>query len=549
MSTGYNLRRDSETGVFSPTSTRATTPELSYPKRSEVSPTRGILSVSGSQTTLSDSFDDAEASLLEKTYAHELIYNKMGQITGGTLPALIERMTTHHSTPDSTFVSTFYLTFRLFTTPSLFAEALVDRFRYVGESSHIAGPVRLRVYNVFKGWMESHWRAECDNVALPIILDFAGGELRLVLPAAATRLAALGEKVSSAEGPLVPRLISSMGRTNTSIAPYISPDTPLPAPILSKSQLNGLRSWKANGTKLSILDFDPMELARQFTIKESQIFCSIMPEELLAMEWTKKTDSKAVNVRAMSTLSTDLATLVADTILNLDAKKRAATIKHWVKIAKKSLALNNYDSLMAIICALNSSTILRLRKTWELVSPKTKATLEELRSIVEVTRNYAVLRQRLQNHVPPCLPFVGTYLTDLTFIEAGNQQMRHLSGVASGGNGQGDSGMAVINFDKHQKTAKVIGELQRFQIPYRLTPVPELQEWIEVEVNRVRDSEEASLQEYYRRSLLLEPRESVATRPSLPESAQSTFSGTSIRNNLDTFLPWGNREKTVAAST
>ncbi|GAQ43584.1 ras guanine-nucleotide exchange protein [Aspergillus niger] len=51
-----------------------------------------------------------------------------------------------------------------------------------------------------------------------------------------------------------------------------------------------------------------------FTIKESRIFCAILPEELLATEWMKKTGSLAVNVRAMATLSTDLTHLVADSI-------------------------------------------------------------------------------------------------------------------------------------------------------------------------------------------------------------------------------------------
>lgn len=243
-------------------------------------------------------------------------------------------------------------------------------------------------------------------------------------------------------------------------------------------------------------------MARQITIIESKLFCSIQPEELLASEWTKKNGSKAINVRAMSTLSTDLANLVADTILHLeDAKKRAVIIKQWVKIAIRCLELNNYDSLMAIICSLNSSMVLRLKKTWELVSAKTKARLEELKSITDVGRNYAVLRQRLQNHVAPCIPFVGIYLTDLTFVDVGNGTTRQLPGET------GRESLSVINFDKHMKTAKIIGQLQSFQVPYRLAAVPEMRDWMESQINRVRESDQANVQSYYRRSLLLEPRE------------------------------------------
>lgn len=489
-----------------------------------------------SQSTLYEEAEDDEAKVLEKTFAHELVYNKEGLIAGGTLPALIERLTTHDSTPDATFVSTFYLTFRLFATPVAFAQALIDRFQYVADSPHIAGPVRLRVYNVFKGWLESHWRNDCDNPALDLILPFANRQLQIILPTAGKRLATLATKVTAANGPLVPRLVSSMGKTNTSIAQYIAPDAPIPAPVITKSQLTALKHWKHGGASISILDFDPLELARQFTIKESQIFCSILPEELLATEWMKKSGSMAVNVRAMSRLSTDLTNLVADSILQLeDPKKRAVIIKQWVKIANKFLDLANYQSLMAIICALDYSTILRLKRTWELVSTKTKATLDHLKSVVDISRNYTVLRQRLQNHVPPCLPFVGTYLTDLTFVDVGNQTTRQLPGEGV------EESKSVINFDKHMKTAKIISELQRFQIPYRFTEIPELQTWMQDQLVRVRTSDECNMTNHYRRSLLLEPREQMHIKQSPVDSQPSTTSG---KDKFEIFgLGWTHHSK------
>ena len=504
-STYIGSMRDSEASIVSQTSTRATSPDVTFAHTLGMSPLCD--SFSTSQSMLSDECAEVEAKVLEKTFAHQLVYNKEGQISGGTLPALIERLTTYDSTPDTTFVSTFYLTFRLFAAPIEFAQALIQRFNYVGDSPRIAGPVRLRVSNVFKGWLESHWRPDCDTPALELILPFATRQLQLVLPTAGKRLASLVEKVRAVDSPLVPRLISSIGKTNTSIATYIAPDIPLPAPIISKSQLAALRNWKHGGNNISILDFDPLELARQFTIKESRIFCSILPEELLATEWMKNSGSRAVNVRAMSRLSTDLANLVADCILQLDdTKQRAKIIKRWVKIASKCLDLANYDSLMAIICSLNSSTILRLKRTWELVSSKTKATLEHLKDVVDVSRNYAVLRQRLQNHTPPCLPFVGTYLTDLTFVDVGNQTTRQLHGDCP------EENLAVINFDKHMKTAKIISELQRFQVPYRFVEVAELQTWMQDQLVRVRSSDQSNVQSYYRRSLLLEPREQMQSR-------------------------------------
>jgi hypothetical protein len=458
-----------------------------------------------------------EEAVLEKTYAHELVYNKEGQITGGSLPALVERLTTHDTTPDAVFTTTFYLTFRLFTTPLEFAQCLIDRFEYIGASPAVGVPVRLRVYNVFKGWLETHWQCDTDAEALNVINDFARGPLFTALPPAGKRLTELAARVADLrDGTLVPRLVSSLGKTSTSVT--VHSNEQVPAPLVTRSQLASLRNPKAQCT---ILDFDPLELARQMTLIESKLFCSIRPDELLGLEWTKKTGSRATNVRAMSTLSTDLTNLVADTILQLEEpKKRAVVIKQWVKICMKCLELANYDSLMAIVCSLNSSMVLRLKKTWDLVSAKTKARLDELKTVVEVSKNYAILRQRLQNHVAPCIPFVGIYLTDLTFVDVGNQTTRQLPGA------EGTDGKAVINFDKHTKTAKIIGQLQGFQVPYKLQPVPEMMDWMESQIQRVRNSEQANVQTFYRRSLLLEPREGPPQPrieiPSVNVSALST---------------------------
>jgi hypothetical protein len=504
--------------VVSHTSTRATTPDHSPSKNRS---SQAFVSSFGSSSELrslaSEDLSAGEEHLLETTYVHELIYNKEGQISGGSLPALVEQLTTFESTPDAVFVTTFYLTFRLFTTPTELAQCLIDRFDYIGDSQSVGVPVRLRVYNVFKGWLESHWAGESDSAALPMIL------------------AELTTKVTEVRaGALVPRLVSTISKAGASNTFFTPADSNVPSSVISKSQLNALRASKEGKAQCSILDFDPLELARQFTIIESRLFCSIQAEELLALEWTKKSDSKAVNVKAMSTLSTDLANLVADTILHLeDAKKRAAIIKQWVKIAAKCLELNNYDSLMAIICSLNSSMVMRLKRTWEIVSAKTKARLEDLKAITDVGRNYAVLRQRLHNHVAPCIPFVGIYLTDLTFIDVGNGTTRQLPGDS------GEDSVSVINFDKHMKTAKIVGQLQSFQVPYRLAVVPEMQDWMETQIQRVRSSDQANVQSYYRRSLLLEPRDvqhAVRGSPSIDQGSTFTVENRNTSKEKFEFL-------------
>ena len=147
---------------------------------------------------------------------------------------------------------------------------------------------------------------------------------------------------------------------------------------------------------------------------------------------------------------------------------------------------------MAILAALNSAPIHRLNRTWALVSSRTMAVLDHLRNLMSPTKNFANYREMLKSLNPPCVPFLGFYLTDLTFIEDGNSDTT-----------KSLSGLNLINFSKRSKTAEVIKEVQTFQASsYALTSVSELQEFLSASLHMTRENED-----YYELSLLLEPKE------------------------------------------
>jgi hypothetical protein len=139
------------------------------------------------------------------------------------------------------------------------------------------------------------------------------------------------------------------------------------------------------------------------------------------------------------------------------------------------------------------------------------------------------------------------YLTDLTFVDIGNPATKQMClGPESEEDGAG--GITVVNFDKHTRTAKIIGELQRFQIPYRLTEVPDMQDWMSSQISHLRDSEEgnANVQvTYYRKSLLLEPRE-TANRPTVESSAASIVGVGGSRADL---FSWISRDRGTSTPT
>jgi hypothetical protein len=54
-----------------------------------------------------------------------------------------------------------------------------------------------------------------------------------------------------------------------------------------------------------------------------------------------------------------------------------------------------------------------------LIILQTKQTIEKLQTIVSSDGRFRSLRDALHRCDPPCIPYLGMYLTDLSFIEEG----------------------------------------------------------------------------------------------------------------------------------
>ncbi|KAG0249300.1 hypothetical protein BG011_009440 [Mortierella polycephala] len=146
--------------------------------------------------------------------------------------------------------------------------------------------------------------------------------------------------------------------------------------------------------------------------------------------------------------------------------------------------------LSATTAALSQSPIYRLKRTWELVPAKIVASYTALQAVTASAKNWGDYRQELHSANPPCVPFVGVYLTDLVMIQDGNPDT--LKGADH-----------HINFYKRVSTAEVIREIQQYQaVPYCLTIVPEIQAYIRRGLDHSKP-----VADLYDMSLALEPRE------------------------------------------
>ncbi|KAI8634655.1 ras GEF [Xylariaceae sp. FL1651] len=404
-------------------------------------------------------------------------------VKGGSLLALVEQLTRHDKL-DSNFNNTFLLTYRSFTTARELFELLVKRFNIQPpEGLHSSEadtwrdrkqkPIRFRVVNILKSWFDNFWMEEPNEESKQIIRDvyaFARDTVKSTeTPGSAPLMAVLDQRLSGKEIP-TKRMIQTFANN-------------IPQPIMPK-----------NMKKLKFLDIDVTEFARQLTIIESKLYARIKPTECLNKTWQKKVSDgepePAPNVKALILHSNQMTNWVAEMILaQMDVKKRVVVIKHFVSVADKCRGLNNFSTLTSIISALGTAPIARLKRTWDQVPARTQTVLESMRRLMASTKNFGEYRESLHAANPPCIPFFGVYLTDLTFIEDGIPSIIKKTNM--------------INFAKRAKTAEVIRDIQQYQnAPYSLTPVPELQDYILSNMTAAGD-----VHEMYDKSLVVEPRE------------------------------------------
>jgi len=191
-------------------------------------------------------------------------------------------------------------------------------------------------------------------------------------------------------------------------------------------------------------------------------------------------------------------------------KKRAHTISKFLRIAKECLNYNNFHAVFEINSGLNQSSVHRLKKTWECLKKEDLTLFQEIQELTSNRGSFSYYREKLHKSNPPCIPYLGVYQTDLTFIQDGNPDFTSDS---------------LINFYKRQLVSEVIREIQTYQQePYnfsRVTAVCDLLEGVQDEI-----LEENHL---YSLSLAIEPREEDVAKG----KAKSDKSTIGNRSTLD----------------
>ncbi|XP_034055878.1 ral guanine nucleotide dissociation stimulator-like 1 isoform X1 [Gymnodraco acuticeps] len=240
------------------------------------------------------------------------------------------------------------------------------------------------------------------------------------------------------------------------------------------------------------MEFSAAAIADQLTRMDSALFVKVVPYQCLGCVWSQrdKKENMSPTIRAtivqfnavtnrviMSLLCQPTDANFSPTSSNgpqTSPGQRARIIEKWIRVAQDCRRLKNFSSLKAILSALQSNAVYRLRKTWAAVNRDSMATFDNLWETFPDENCVLTNRELLLedggaaavNNISPkiskrcpiprqmsasngVVPYLGTYLTVLTMLDTA------LLDTVEGG---------LINFEKRRREFDVLSQIRVLQM-------------------------------------------------------------------------------------
>ncbi|XP_077118033.1 ral guanine nucleotide dissociation stimulator-like 3 isoform X1 [Ranitomeya variabilis] len=405
---------------------------------------------------------------------------KVRCLRAGTLEKLVENLLVEYQGSDPGYVPTFLSTYRAFTSPEKVMELLLDRrLEKVGDKEPTipgspvpdAPSVQRVVRGVLQTWLERHPQDFCDSPqCVQLISSYLTHDSR-ENPSQLLRLVKSLEEEREDNSP--PKDWTSIIR---------------PA--------EGDCDTSVDSTCL--LSYPPQDVAEQLTLIDVDLFQKLQSCHCLGSIWSQRDKKEnrhvAPSVRATVAQFNAVAACVTASVLNdiqMKPQMRARVLEKWISIAQYCRFLRNFSSLRAILSALQSNSIYRLKRSWAAVSRDNLNVFHKLSAIFSDENNHEMSREILTKDEIPLrrsnsarneprplqrsasqvrstrpaqgtVPYLGTFLTDLVMLDTA------LPDSVEGG---------LINFEKRRKEYEVLSKIQKLQLTcrhYVLTPKPEI---------------------------------------------------------------------------
>uniref|UniRef100_A0A8C8DI76 Ral guanine nucleotide dissociation stimulator-like 1 n=1 Tax=Oryzias sinensis TaxID=183150 RepID=A0A8C8DI76_9TELE len=376
---------------------------------------------------------------------------KIRSIRAGTLERLVETLLTAFGDNDLTYTSIFLSTYRAFASTQTVLQLLLDRL----VRSQVLCP-HSALASILRAWLDQcpeDFQEPPDYPCLHRLM----GYLQRALPGS--------ETLRRAES-LLEQLQSGF-HGNSSFCLGEEEDVEIEV-------------------QEDFLSFNADLVAEQLTYMDALLFKKVIPHHCLGSIWSQrdKKDHKhsAPTIRATITQFNAVAACVVSTVLKhrqLRPHVRARLIQRWIDVAQECRIRKNFSSLRAIVSALQSNPLYRLKRVWACVHRDSMQTFEELSDIFSDHNNYLTSRELLMREgtskfaslesgakehqkrthkrlqlqkemgaMQGTIPYLGTFLTDLTMLDTA------LPDLVEGG---------LINFEKRRREFEVIAQIKLLQ--------------------------------------------------------------------------------------
>ena len=339
-------------------------------------------STSSSSSSMDE--DDSTPALDCLDVSRFLVYRDEGDgptLIGGAIDALVVHAT-GATKSDLVYYEAFLTTYRTFISPKELINKLLYRERRFREKGHKKASknsffLLLRVVDELTGKVE---RSILEQLMKEVYRLLVNGDI------------VLGKILRNKMLPKCENYYRSRSPSNN--VPHVSD---------SLSQ------------RYTVLDFHAEDLAKQLTLMDAKNFHNIEFPEILA--WGKEQKEElSPNLCIFTEHFNKVSYWCRTHILSFEKQRdREQVYQKFLKIMKYLRRFNNFNAFFGILSALDCSAVRRLN--WPKHFPES---LAEYATLIDSSSSFGAYREALSSAKPPCIPYLGLILQDVTFVYLGN---------------------------------------------------------------------------------------------------------------------------------
>jgi hypothetical protein len=222
------------------------------------------------------------------------------------------------------------------------------------------------------------------------------------------------------------------------------------------------RSSFSEGSLMSIANLPVEEVARQLTLIDFDLYKRV---EAIEFHKISKGFQNAPNVQLMTDFFNRACQFFVNQILRdktYNPANCAAYISGVIGVGQACKSWNNWNGMMIVVAALNTTSVSRLVDSWALLSKEDSKRADELTGFTR--KNFRLLREGTNGSSSPAIPHFALAVRDLTGLDESPTFLM-------------ESGH--VNYFKLKMISEIIWQMLRHrETGYDFEPKKRLQDWI-----------------------------------------------------------------------